>query len=160
MTRSSAPRRCTLDGLLSHEEIVQMIPRTRARVPELVGHRSLHEAFTKTGLEAILVRVAMIRNEVGANQAPLTWLITEDGTQMQGNLMLRGDQVDDCMVPSDQSDFSWIHPTISFDLPESIIVGRTLPAPFRRLSVLDGTLMTASEAETIGEMREEGGFLI
>lgn len=150
-----------LDGLPAYEEIVQMIPRIRAKKPELVAHQRLHEAFTEIGLESLLVRVAMVRNEVGSNQAPQTWLISEDGSQMKGNLMLRGDQVDDSMVPSDQTDNSWIHPSISFDLPEYVLYhGVILPTEFRSLSVLDGTLMPASEADTIREMREEGIFLI
>jgi len=149
-----------LDGLLAHEEIVQMLPRIRAKTPELAAHPRLSEAFTKTGLESLLVRVAMIQNEVGTSQTPPTWFISENGSQITGNLMLRGDQVDDSMVPSDQTDFCWIHPSVSFDLPENVIHGEILPAPFRKLSVVDGILMTASEAETIIEMRKEGGFLI
>jgi len=150
-----------LDGLLAHEEIVQMLPRIRAKTPELVAHPRLREVFTEIGVESLLVRVAMIQNEVGTNQAPQTWLISEDGSQMKGNLMLRGDQVDDSMVPSDQTDNCWIHPSISYDLPEYVLYhGVILPTEFRSLSVLDGTLMPAAEADTIREMREEGGFLI
>lgn len=149
-----------LNGLLTYEEIISVIPRIKPHDPELRAHPGLADGFTTIGIAALLVRAALIRAEVGSTQAPPTWTISEDGGRMSGNLMLTGDQVGAAMVPAGGADFGWIHPSISFDLPEHTIIGEILPETLRQLAVLDGILMPRSEADTIREMREEGRFLI